>query len=124
MARLSGLADETPMVDRKSSRFRELFKHQPSSSASSSPATVTESPPAIGSSPLPSPDVRPGFQQISLLPGECSSHSFQRLNENELNRDGKTGPTMAEILTLGAKTASTTRNACHGLDKHRRHALL
>ncbi|CAA9965989.1 hypothetical protein PTMSG1_09348 [Pyrenophora teres f. maculata] len=77
MARLSAPANETPKTERKSNRFRGMFKHRPDSSASSSPATLTKAPQTIDSSPLPSPTVKPGFQQIGLLPSERPSFSSQ-----------------------------------------------
>ncbi|KAK1916516.1 hypothetical protein P3342_012140 [Pyrenophora teres f. teres] len=77
MARLSAPANETPKTERKSNRFRGMFKHRPDSSASSSPATLTKASQTIDSSPLPSPTVKPGFQQIGLLPSERPSFSSQ-----------------------------------------------
>ncbi|KAI4710605.1 hypothetical protein J4E89_004193 [Alternaria sp. Ai002NY15] len=87
MARLS--ANATPKTDRKPSRFRGLFRQQSSSSASSSPATLQKSPPPVASSPLASPYVRPGYEQIGLLPSEQSMHSLQGLGETEIG-DGET----------------------------------
>ncbi|KAI4604580.1 hypothetical protein J4E80_011022 [Alternaria sp. BMP 0032] len=89
MARLSGPANATPKTDRKPSRFRGLFRQQSSSSASSSPATLQKSPPPVASSPLASPYVRPGYEQIGLLPSEQSMHSLQGLGETEVG-DGET----------------------------------
>ncbi|KAI4647176.1 uncharacterized protein J4E79_010327 [Alternaria viburni] len=96
MARLSGPANATPKADRKPSRFRGLFRQQSSSSASSSPGTLQKSPPPVASSPLASPYVRPGYEQIGLLPSEQSMHSLQGLGETEVG-DGETiGSTAVE----------------------------
>ncbi|KAI4656551.1 uncharacterized protein J4E78_006440 [Alternaria triticimaculans] len=94
MARLS--ANATPKTDRKPSRFRGLFRQQSSSSASSSPATLQKSPPPVASSPLASPYVRPGYEQIGLLPSEQSMHSLQGFGGTEVG-DGETiGSTAVE----------------------------
>ncbi|KAI4636708.1 hypothetical protein J4E93_011032 [Alternaria ventricosa] len=94
MARLS--ANATPKTDRKPSRFRGLFRQQSSSSASSSPATLQKSPPSVASSPLASPYVRPGYEQIGLLPSEQSMHSLQELGENDAGDGGTIGSTAVE----------------------------
>jgi len=114
MARLSGPANATPKTDRKPSRFRGLFRQQSSSSASSSPATIQKSPPHIASSPLASPYVRPGYEQIGLLPSEQSMHSLQELGETEVG-DGETiGSTAVEESDLGAKDKTPIRDAGRG----------
>jgi len=96
MARLSGPANATPKTDRKPSRFRGLFRQQSSSSASFSPATLQKSPPPVASSPLASPYVRPGYEQIGLLPSEQSMHSLQELGETELGDGEAMGSTAVE----------------------------
>jgi hypothetical protein len=88
MARLSAPANETPKTERKSKGIRSLFKHRPSSSASSSPATLMNMPPLKDSSPLPSPTVRSGFKQVGLLPSERSYSSFfHRSKQEEQGRE-------------------------------------
>lgn len=111
MARLSAPANVTPRAERKSSRFREIFKHRPSSSASSSPVALTKSPLLAGSSPMPSPTMPPGFQQVGLLPSERSSHSSSRLLKDEESRDIDTESTVAEARRRSLKSESPTRNA-------------
>lgn len=61
----------TPRPERKSNRFRELFKHLPSSSPSASPNLLVKPQPA--SSKLDLPNFKPGFEKIGLLPNERSS---------------------------------------------------
>jgi len=115
MARLSGPANATPKTDRKPSRFRGLFRQQSSSSASTSPATLQKSPPPVASSPLASPYVRPGYEQIGLLPSEQSMHSLQEIGETEVG-DGETiGSTAVEESDLYAKDKTPMRE---------RHAVL
>ncbi|KAH7397458.1 hypothetical protein BKA66DRAFT_566564 [Pyrenochaeta sp. MPI-SDFR-AT-0127] len=54
---------------RKSSRFKEMFKRRPSPlSSSTSPNSLTKLP--IMESPIPSPKIDPGFEQVGLLPSE------------------------------------------------------
>jgi len=114
MARLSGPANATPKIDRKPSRFRELFRQQSSSSASSSPATLQKSPPPVAFSPLASPYVRPGYEQIGLLPSEQSMHSLQGLGETEVG-DGETiGSTAVEESDVGANDQTPIRDADRG----------
>jgi hypothetical protein len=84
MARLSAPANDTPKSERKSKGIRNLFKHRPSYSASSSPVTPANLPPLTNSSPLPSPTIRSGFKQIGLLPSERSySNLFRRAKQQE-----------------------------------------
>jgi hypothetical protein len=88
MARLSAPANETPKTERKSRGIRNLFKHRPSSSPSSSPTTLANMPPFNDSSPLPSPTVRSGFKQVGLLPSERSYSSlFHRGKQDEQGRE-------------------------------------
>ncbi|EDU49398.1 hypothetical protein PtrSN002B_007472 [Pyrenophora tritici-repentis] len=119
MARLSAPANETPKTERKSNRFRSMFKHRPDSSASSSPATSTKAQHA-DSSPLSSPTVKPGFQQIGLLPCERPSSSSQvnaemvYLDSIDIDqsaimeeRDEEVGP----VMTHDEKTESVIKTA-------------
>ncbi|KAI4682009.1 hypothetical protein J4E81_009771 [Alternaria sp. BMP 2799] len=109
MARLS--ANATPKTDRKPSRFRGLFRQQSSSSASSSPATLQKSPPPVASSPLASPYVRPGYEQIGLLPSEQSMHSLQGLGETEIG-DGETiGSTAVEGASPNRRAEEAGRDS-------------
>ncbi|KAI4917829.1 uncharacterized protein J4E92_008766 [Alternaria infectoria] len=111
MARLSGPANATPKTDRKPSRFRGLFRQQSSSSASSSPATLQKSAPPVASSPLASPYVRPGYEQIGLLPSEQSMHSLQGLGETEVS-DGETiGSTAVEGASPKRHAEEAGRNS-------------
>ncbi|CAN9090166.1 unnamed protein product [Alternaria alternata] len=116
MARLSAPANVTPRAERKSSRFREIFKHRPSSSASSSPVALTKSPLLVGSSPMPSPTMPPGFQQVGLLPSERSSHSSSRLLKDEEDRDVDTESTVAEARKRSLKSESSIRDASDDLN--------
>ncbi|KAH6865992.1 hypothetical protein BKA58DRAFT_230776 [Alternaria rosae] len=114
MARLSVSANATPKTDRKPSRFRGLFRQQSSSNASSSPATLQKSPPPVASSPLASPYVRPGYEQIGLLPSEQSVHSLQELGETESGDDETIGSTAVAKSYLGAKDNTPIRDAGRG----------
>jgi hypothetical protein len=97
MARLSAPANETPKTERKSKGIRNLFKHRPSSSASSSPATLANLPPLNDSSPLPSSTVRSGFKQVGLLPSERSYSSlFHRGKQEEQGRESSVSATTKE----------------------------
>ncbi|CAN9305128.1 unnamed protein product [Alternaria alternata] len=116
MARLSAPANVTPRAERKSSRFREIFKHRPSSSASSSPVALTKSPLPPGSSPMLSPTMPPGFQQVGLLPSERSLHSSSHLLKDEEDRDIDTEPTVAEARRQSVNNESATRNASDDLN--------
>ncbi|CAN9170483.1 unnamed protein product [Alternaria alternata] len=106
----------TPRAERKSSRFREIFKHRPSSSASSSPVDLTKSSLPVESSPMPSPTMPPGFQQVGLLPSERSSHSSSRLSKDEEGRDIDTESTVAEARRRSLKSESSTRDASDNLN--------
>jgi hypothetical protein len=114
MARLSVAANATPKAERKSSRLRGIFKPRPGSSASSSPATLQKLPPSAGSSPLSSPDVRPGFQQVGLLPSERSMHSLQQLDENDLGPSETAGLAAVEKSELVSKSELTTPDTHRG----------
>ncbi|CAN9079655.1 unnamed protein product [Alternaria alternata] len=116
MARLSAPANVTPRAERKSSRFREIFKHRPSSSASSSPVVLTKSLLPAESSPMPSPTMPPGFQQVGLLLSERSSQSISRLLEDEEGRDMDSEPTVAEARRQSVNNESATRNASDDLN--------
>ncbi|KAB2111572.1 hypothetical protein AG0111_0g1393 [Alternaria gaisen] len=115
MARLSAPANVTLRAERKSSRFREIFKHRPGSSVSSSPVALTKSPLPAGSSQMPSPTMPPGFQQVGLLPSERFSHSSSRLLKDEEGRDMDSEPTVAEARRQSVKSESPTRNASDDL---------
>ncbi|KAF7673495.1 hypothetical protein GT037_008110 [Alternaria burnsii] len=110
MARLSAPANVTPRAERKSSRFREIFKHRPSSSASSSPDALTNSLLPPGSSPMPIPTMPPGFRQVGLLPSERSSHSSSRLLKDEEGCYIDTESTVAEARRQSVNNESATRN--------------
>ncbi|KAI4942761.1 hypothetical protein J4E91_009680 [Alternaria rosae] len=114
MARLRVPANATPKTDRKPRRFRGLFRQQSSSNASSSPATLQKSPPPVASSPLASPYVRPGYEQIGLLPSEQSVHSLQELGETEPGDDETIGSTAVAKSDLGAKDKTPIRDAGRG----------
>ncbi|RMZ68848.1 hypothetical protein GMOD_00002724 [Pyrenophora seminiperda CCB06] len=95
MARLSTPAADTPKSERKSNRFREIFKHRASSSASSTPARFIEASQAID--PSPSPSVKPGFQKIGLLPCErISLSSLGNLGKGSYEGTIKEEPTVSE----------------------------
>ncbi|KAL1801764.1 hypothetical protein ACET3X_002106 [Alternaria dauci] len=110
MARLSAPANKTPKTDRKSNRFRDIFKHRPGSSASSSPATLEKLSPPGRVSPLLSPIMPPGFQQVRLLPSERSSLSSQRPTEFEA-RDMNAESTVSTARKRSSNSEPTTRSA-------------
>jgi hypothetical protein len=114
MARLSVAANATPKAEHKSSRLRGIFKPRSGSSASSSPATLQKLPPSAGSSPLSSPDVRQGFQQVGLLPSERSMHSLQQLDENDLGPGETAGFAAVEESGLVSKSEVTTPKTHRG----------
>jgi hypothetical protein len=116
MARLSAPAIKSPKAERTSSRFREIFKHRPSSSASSSPVTLSKSIPPAESSPMLSPTMPPGFQQVGLLPSERSSHSMSRLLEDEEGRDMDSETIVAEARRQSVDNESATHNASDDLN--------
>ncbi|KAL5114323.1 hypothetical protein ACEQ8H_007798 [Pleosporales sp. CAS-2024a] len=78
MARLSvehyrANANMTPDHVRKTSRIRDMFKHRPSNAKSPSGSLAGSPPTKTALSPLVapiSPTVRPGFDQVGLLPSE------------------------------------------------------
>ncbi|RYO13144.1 hypothetical protein AA0111_g12340 [Alternaria arborescens] len=116
MARLSAPANVTPRAERKSSRFREIFKHRPSSSASLSPVTINKSPPPAESSPMPSLTMPPGFQQVGLLPNERSSDSLSRILKDEEGCDMEFQPIVAEAPKRSVNNESAMRNASDDLN--------
>jgi len=92
MARLSAPASDTPKTERKSIRFRKMFTHRPGSSSSSSPAKLAKAHQSVDSSPLSSPSVKPGFQQIGLLPSERPSLGSQgNTDMDDLDADNEGG---------------------------------
>ena len=120
MARLSAPANDTPKTERKSNRFRKMFTHRPGSSSSASPTTLAKARQPIDSSPLPSPTVKPGFQQIGLLPSELPSLGSQGNTEmDDLDGDNDGGLTVAkehvdESVTINVqdrKTEDLIKNA-------------
>jgi len=97
MARLSAPANDTPKTERKSIRFRKMFTHRPGSSSSSSPATLAKAHQPIDSSPLSSPSVKPGFQQIGILPSERPSLGLQgKTNMDGLDAENEGGLAFAK----------------------------
>ncbi|KAG9188940.1 hypothetical protein G6011_05808 [Alternaria panax] len=110
MARLSAPANETLNIERRANRSREIFKHRRSSSVSASPATLTKSPLYIDPSPLSSPNIPPGFQQIGLLPSERSSSNSRHLTELD-GHDRNTEAIVAEARIRSERSELTTRNA-------------
>lgn len=111
MARLSAPANDTPKAERKSSRLRQMFKHRPSSSASSSPATLPKVRQSIDSAPLLSPSIRPGFQQIGLLPSERSSPSPKESTEMEGLDGNNAGGSPVAVTVQDKNTKGPTENA-------------
>lgn len=93
----------TPRPERKTNRLRNLLKHRPSSSTSSSPAllTKTQSP----SSPVMPPTVQPGFELIGVLPSERSS------TETEHRKLDRMGPTLSEMLREDLKDCGSKDTA-------------
>ncbi|KAF1828542.1 hypothetical protein BDW02DRAFT_615216 [Decorospora gaudefroyi] len=114
MARLSAPANETPKTERKSNRFRDIFKNRSGSSASSSPTVLSKLPPTIESSPsLPSPTVKPGFQQIGILPSEGSySDLWKREDSQELGSNGSLGAVMEKDKKKFKRGKATSNVDC------------
>ncbi|OAK96857.1 hypothetical protein IQ06DRAFT_308795 [Phaeosphaeriaceae sp. SRC1lsM3a] len=93
MARLSveryrANAATTPENTRKNSRFRGIFRSRASMSPSTGPAKSNPKSPSQTNSQVPpasptSPTVKPGFEQVGLLPSErTSSGDVKRELEN------------------------------------------
>ncbi|KAH9876595.1 hypothetical protein J1614_003726 [Plenodomus biglobosus] len=79
----------TPQPERKTNRFREIFKHHPSSSASSSPNLLTKT--QSESSPAMPQTMKTGFKKISILPSEQSSFENARRILNRFEESTSSG---------------------------------
>ncbi|KAI8931811.1 hypothetical protein NX059_011448 [Plenodomus lindquistii] len=73
----------TPQPERHKNRLRDMFKPRSSSSASTSPAVLTKNQLTSPTSSSMSPTIKPGFEQIGLLPSERSSLETTRQTHNE-----------------------------------------
>ncbi|KAF1850097.1 uncharacterized protein K460DRAFT_271677 [Cucurbitaria berberidis CBS 394.84] len=96
MARLSEehFKSNTSTPARKPSRFKEIFRHRPSTSSNStSPNTLTSSAPIA--SPLASPKMRLGFEKVGLLPSERTSLDAAK---RELENNG--GSAVSEAMEM------------------------